>query len=171
MSQSAQVNSLDALKALHAALARYAPEAQEALGAAEMEIRRVFEYLENQRKYWLRQIDRRREDVNRARSDLAHARALRRGERSGYVEQEIAVMKAQKRLREAEEKIVTIKRWVLQLPQAINEYEGPARRLSGLLDSELKQGLAVLDNKIAVLEAYTAVQIAEPPPAPQGGTP
>lgn len=169
MNPSARVNSLDALKALHAALAEYRPEAQEALGAANMEIRRVFEYLENQLKHWLRQVDRRREDVNRARSDLAHARALRQGERSGYVEQEIALSKAQNRLREAEEKVATVKRWLLRLPQHINEFEGPARRLAGMLDADLKQGLVVLENKIAVLEAYMALQAPEPP-APPGGT-
>ena len=168
MSQSARVNSLDALKALHAALVDYRPEALEALGAAEMEIRRVFDFLHDQHKHWLRQVDKRREDVNRARADLAHARALRQGERSGYVEQEIALNKAQIRLREAEEKVVTVKRWLLRLPQDINEYEGPARRLAGMLDADLKQGLAVLENKIVVIEAYMAVQAPEPPA--QGGT-
>jgi chromosome segregation ATPase len=168
MSESARVNSLDALKALHAALARYGPEALEALGAAEMEIRRVFDYLHNQLKHWQRQAERCHEDVNRARADLAHARALRQGERSGYVEQEIALRKAQNRLREAEEKIVVVKRWLVHLPQAVNEYEGPARRLAGMLDSTLKQGLAILNNKIDILEAYMAVHTAEPPPP--GGT-
>jgi chromosome segregation ATPase len=169
MSQSARVNSLDALKALHAALARYGPEAQEALGAAEIEIRRVLDFLHDQLNYWQRQVEKRQEDVNRARADLTHARAIRQGERSGYVEQEIALRKAQVRLREAEEKVVVTKRWLLHLPQAIHEYEGPARRLAGLLDADLKQGLTVLENKIALLEAYMAVQAAEPP-APSGGT-
>jgi chromosome segregation ATPase len=168
MSQSARVNSLDALKALHAALVDYRPDAQEALGAAEIEIRRVFDYLRDQQKYWLRQVDKRREDVNRARSDLAHARALRQGERSGFVEQEIALNKARIRLREAEEKVTTVKQWLLRLPQDINEYEGPARRLAGMLDADLKQGLIVLENKIAALEAYMALQAPEPPA--QGGT-
>jgi chromosome segregation ATPase len=169
MSQSARVNSLDALKALHAALARYGPEAQEALGAAEIAIRRVLDFLHDQLNYWQRQVEKRQEDVNRARADLTHARAIRQGERSGYVEQEIALRKAQVRLREAEEKVVVTKRWLLHLPQAIHEYEGPARRLAGLLDADLKQGLTVLENKIALLEAYMAVQAAEPP-APSGGT-
>jgi chromosome segregation ATPase len=161
MSQSARVHSLDALKALHAALARYGPEALEALGAAEMEIRRVFDFLHTQLKHWQRQVEKRHEDVNRSRADLAHARALRQGERSGYVEQEIALRKAQDRLREAEQKVTVVKRWLLHLPQAVHEYEGPARRLAGLLDTDMKQGLAVLENKIAVLEAY----MAAPPPA------
>ena len=170
MSQSARVSSLDALKALHASLARYGPEAQEALGAADIEIRRVFDFLHDQLKHWQRQVEKRQEDVNRARGDLAHARAMRKGERSGYVEQEIALRKAQVRLREAEDKVVVTKRWLLHLPQAVNEYEGPARRLGGLLDADLKQGLAVLENKIAILEAYMAVQAAPPPPAASGGT-
>jgi chromosome segregation ATPase len=169
MSQSARVNSLDALKALHSSLAHYGPEAQEALGAAEIEIRRVFEFLHDQLKHWQRQVERRQEDVNRARADLAHARAIRQGERSGYVEQEIALRKAQNRLREAEEKMAVTKRWLLHLPQAVNEYQGPAKRLAGLLDADFKQGLAVLADKIAILEAYMAVQAAEPPPA-SGGT-
>lgn len=166
MSQSARVGSIDALKALHAALARFAPDAQEALGAAEMEIRRVFDYLHEQLKYWQRQVEKRREEVNRARVDLTHARAVRQGERSGYVEQEIALRKAQMQLREAEEKVVIVKRWLLHLPQAVNEYEGPARRLAGLLDADLKQGIALLESKIAALEAYTEIHVAEPPPPP-----
>jgi chromosome segregation ATPase len=172
MSQSARVHSLDALKDLHAALTCLGPEGQEALGAAEIEIRRVFEFLEDQLKYWRRQVEKRQEDVNRARADLAHARALRQGERSGYVEQEITLNKARHRLREAEEKVVVVKRWLLHLPQAVSEYEGPARRLAGLLDADLKQGLAMLDRKIAVLEAYMAVSVAEPPSqqTPPGGT-
>ncbi len=173
MSQSARVNSLDALKALHASLAHYGPVAQEALGAAAIEIRRFLDWLNDQLKYWQRQIERRREDMARARSDLSHAKALRQGERSGYVEQELALRKAQNRLREAEEKVVVVKRWLLHLPQAINEYNGPSRRLASLLDADLHNGLTVLENKIAILEAYAAVQVAEPPPPPApppGGT-
>jgi chromosome segregation ATPase len=167
MSHAAQVSSLDALKALHAALARFGPEAQEALGAAEIEIRRVFDHLHDQLKHWQRQVEKRQEDVNRARSDLAHQRTLRQGERTGSVEQEIALRKAQALLREAEEKVVLVRRWLLQLPQAIHEYEGPARRLAGLLDADLKGGLAILANKITTLEAYAALEMpAEPAPTP-----
>lgn len=171
MSQSARVHSLDALQALHNALVRFGPEAQEALGAAEIEIRRLSDYLHDQLKHWQRQVERRHEDLNRARADLAHARALRQGERSGYVEQEIAVNKAQVRLRQAEEKVTVVRRWLVHLPQAVNEYEGPARRLAGFLDADLKQGVATLEKKIASLEAYAALQAPDAPqspPTPQG---
>ena len=156
MSPSARVNSLDALKALHAALARYGPEALEALGAAEMEIRRVLDYLHQQLKHWQRQVERRHEEVYRARADLAHARAIRQGERSGYVEQELALRKAQDRLREAEEKVAVVKRWLVHLPQAVNEYEGPARRLAGLLDADLKQASLDLRREALALTAKSS---------------
>jgi chromosome segregation ATPase len=171
MSQSARVSSLDALKALHAALARFGPEAREALGAAEIEIRRVFDYLDQQLKHWQRQVEKRQENVNRARSDLAHARALRQGERSGYVEQEIALRKARMLLQEAEEKVIAVKRWLLHLPQAVSEYEGPARRLAGMLDADLKQGITILENKIIILEAYTALAVPDAPPSPAASAP
>ena len=171
MSQSARVRSIDALKALHAALTRFGPEAREALGAAEIEIRRVFDYLDQQLQHWQRQVEKRRENVNRARSDLAHARALRQGERSGYVEQEIALRKAQTLLQEAEDKVVAVKRWLLHLPQAVGEYEGPARRLAGMLDADLKQGLAILEHKIGILEAYTALAVPDAPSAPAASAP
>ena len=180
MTQSARVSSIDVLKALHAALARFGPEAQEALGAAEIEIRRVSDYLHDQLQHWQRRVERCHEDVNRARSDLAHARALREGERTGYVEQEIALRKAQRHLQEAEEKVQTTRRWLQQLPQALLEYQGHSRQLSGWLESDLRQGLAVLDQKLDALEAYVHLTAGQGPsagpapaaePAPAEGTP
>jgi hypothetical protein len=166
MSQSARVSSIEALQALHAALTRFGPEAQESLGAAEIEIRRTLDHLQAQLEYWRRQVDKRREDVNRARSDLAHRRALRRGDDTGCVEQEIALRKAQARLRAAEDKVAVTRRWLVLVPQAVSEYEGPARRLAGMLDADLRHALAVLSNKIAALEAYAAMDVAAPADAP-----
>src|SRR5262249_50759351 len=107
----------------------------------------------------------------------AHARALNKGGGSGTVEQEIALRKAQNQLQEAEEKVKTVKRWILHLPQPVNEYEGPARRLAGLLDADFKRGLVLLENKIAALAAYADLHapkpssppVAPPPPIPSGG--
>jgi hypothetical protein len=171
MSQSARVSSIDALRALHAALVNFGPQAREALGAAAIEIRRVLEFTEDQLKYWQRQAEKRREDVNRARVDLTHARAMHDGSSTGCVEQELALRKAQARLREAEEKIVTCRRWLMLLPQAISEYEEPARHLGGILDADFRHGLVRLQSKIAVLEAYTAVDVQANPSAVPAATP
>jgi hypothetical protein len=156
MSQSAEVHSLDLLRRLREALVRFGAAGQAALGQAEMEIRHVHNTLEERLKHWQQQVIRRQEAVNQARAALSHARALHEGQSVGCVEQELAWRKAQERLREAEEKVVTVRRWQRELPNFIKELEGPARALSGFLEADLRQAVVLLENKIAALEAYAA---------------
>ena len=70
---------------------------------------------------------------------------------------------AQRRLQEAEARVELVRRWQQTLPQAILEYQGPARQLAGFLDTDLKKALVVLDNKISALEAYAAVALPSEP--------
>jgi hypothetical protein len=163
MTQSARVHSIDALRQMHAALADFSAKAQEALGSAALEVQRVLDEMHDRLKFWQRQVEKCHEDVNRARADLAHRRALREGaSTTGCVEQEIALRRAQQRLREAEEKLIVTRRWLIMLPQAISEYEGPSRHLAGMLDANLRHSLALLQNKIDTLDAYTT----QAPPGP-----
>jgi hypothetical protein len=174
MSGSARVSSLDALRQLKEALCAFGVDAQEALGVAAMEIRRTQEWLREQLKHWQRVVRERQEELARAKSELAQRRwGYTEGRGPGTTEQEIAVRDAQQRLRQAEDKVETVRRWILQLPREVNEYEGPARSLAGLVDADLRHAVAVLDNKLAALEAYVA--LAPPPgaaPAPaEAGVP
>lgn len=157
MSQSAQVRSLDRLKQLEAALIRFRVDAQTALGAAEMALRRVHDILDERLRYWKQQVNKRQEDVQRARSDLSYARSLHEGKSVGCVEQELALRKAQERLREAEGKVATVLRWQRELPNFEKDLEGPMRGMAGFLEADLRQGIAQLGNKIASLEAYLSL--------------
>jgi hypothetical protein len=183
MSASAQVHSIDLLKRFHAVLTRFGVDAQTALGSAGMELIRVENTIVERLKYWQQQAIKRQEEVAQARSALSHARALAESRRTGCVEQELALRKAQERLREAEGKVVTTKRWLRDLPECVKEYEGPARSLSGFLEADLRQALVLLENKIATLEAYLAIAASHdtarpttqpasiaPTPAPDAGT-
>jgi hypothetical protein len=169
MSQS-RVYAVDLLKRLHAALARFGVDAQTALGAAALAIGRAFDMLEDRRKYWVQQVNRRQEEVSRARGDLIHARALHRGQSVGCVEQELALRKARQSLEQAEAKVVAVRRWQVALPDAVKDFEALARGLSGRLDADLRQSLALLEGKIGALEAYLALSPTVPedlqPPAP-----
>lgn len=173
MSQSAQVYSIDLLQRLHTALARFAVDAQTALASGTAEVRRVFDDLEDRLKYWQQQVNKRSEERNVARAALSHARALSEGRNTGCVEQEIALRKAEQRLRDAEEKVLTVRRWQRQLPEIVKEYDGPARGLSGYVEADLQQALVLLMNKITTLDAYVAIATAdEPRPAtPAAPTP
>jgi len=191
MSQSANVRSIEVLRQLRTALSSFGEDVQEALAAAEQEIRRTTDWLQRQLEYWLRQVRDRGEEVARAKAALVQRRwGHRDGRGPGTTEAEIAVKEAQHRLREAEAKLQAVRRWINLLPREINDYQGPARRLGGFLDADLKHALAILESKVASLEAYVALTApgvggvtpqgspAEPPPAappepaaPQGDTP
>ncbi len=165
MAQAARVTSVEALERLCDALAKFGQEGQEALATAQGEARRGLDAVKGRLEFWMREVNRLQEEVNRARSDLAHSRALKGESRSGTVEQEIALNRARQRLREAEEKVAVCRRWMIHLPDAIEEFEGPARQLAGMLDADLKVSLARLRDKIATLHAYASLA------APSGGLP
>jgi hypothetical protein len=178
MNPSARVTSVEAVEQLHATLARFSVEAQEALAAADLEVRRGLDALQDRLAFWQRTVEKCHEEVNRCRSDLAHRRSLHGGGRTGASEQEIALAKAQARMRDAQDKVAVCRKWLVALPDAVTDYEGPTRQLAGTVDADLRASLALLKDKIGVLKAYAALAppAAEPPPAappspPPGGTP
>jgi hypothetical protein len=161
MSESAQVHSIDLIKRLHAALARFAVDAGGALAEGAGEVRRAHDMLAERLKFWQVQVHKRQELVNQARANLSHARAMSEGRNTGCVEQELDLKKALERLHEAEAKVVTVRRWQRDLPELVKEFEGPARSLSGFLEADLRQALVLLENKVAALEAYVAISTGD----------
>jgi hypothetical protein len=164
MSESAQVSSIDALRQFRAKLCEFGVNALESLAAVEMEIRHVEAWLAQQVKNWQLQIRDRTEDVARAKAALIrHKWGSKDGKGVGTTEVELEVKKAKHRLEEAEAKVELTRRWQRELPKSVHEYEGPARQLTGYLEADQKQVLAMLDRMTVALEAYTA--IGTPPPA------
>ncbi len=164
MKQAAQIHEVDQIHKLREALTRFKVQADGALGVAQMEIQRTLMALDQLLDHWQAEIHRCHEDVNRARSDLGFHRSLHKGEHVGETELQMRVKKAQARLRHAEEKFKLTQRWQRLVPQAIHNYEGPARSLGGFLDTELRKALVVLDNQTAALEAYLALHPMESEP-------
>jgi chromosome segregation ATPase len=157
MTESAQVHSTEKLQDLHEALARFGVQACAALETAQIEIRRTLDSLEDQLRYWQGEIHSRQEEVNRVRADLSYHRSLHHGEHVGGTDLEHQLRKAQARLREAEDRVQAVRRWQRNLPEFIHDYEAPARQLAGFVESNLLQGLALLEDKIAALAAYLAL--------------
>jgi hypothetical protein len=157
MNHSAKIHDVDTLMVLHAALAKFGVQAQAALDTAQAEIRRAEMFLDRQQAYWQQEMVRRQEELNRAKSDLSRHRWIHDGERVGGSEKEMAVHQARERVREAESKCEAVRRWQRQLPQAVADFDGPARRLAGMLEADLRASLALLESRTAALEAYMAV--------------
>jgi hypothetical protein len=158
MAQAAYVTSLEALEAFKATLCKFGTDAGNAVCGVQLQIRRAFEWLEEQQDYWEREVRRREELVGRAKGELIQRQHVRSdGGRYGTTEQELALKKALEHLREAQEKVANCKHWAQALPRETVECEGPIRQLAGMLESDLKHALALLDSKIKSLEDYLAV--------------
>jgi hypothetical protein len=162
MSLSAQVRSIQALEDLKGAPGRFGGEAQMALQAAELEIRRTLDWLQERLNYWRSEVQRRREEVRQAEADLARCRT------SGYYEdgryhapdcsaEERALRQAQVRLREAEAELQNVQRWMKAVGEAVDTYRTQAQRLGRLIAIDLPKANAFLERKIAELQAYLAV--------------
>jgi DNA repair exonuclease SbcCD ATPase subunit len=173
MRQSARVLSTDALREFQTALGKYSAKGREALREALMDMRHALDWLEGQLKAWTREAEKRHEEVNRCRAELAVARSAPEEWRSGVTEREIDLRRAQARLRDAEDKVAAVKRWRRALPQALHEFELPLRRLGGFLDGDIQNALAVLDARIEALKNYMALEAPGAPsaPAPEAAAP
>jgi DNA repair exonuclease SbcCD ATPase subunit len=171
MSDSAHVTSIDALQDWKNALAGFRDAAGDALVTVTLEFRKMFDWLEDQRKLWEGEIRRREEQVTHAKAELWRRKMLPVvGKHPDTTEQEKALRKAQRRLEEAQEKLENCRRWVPLLRRAVEEYEGPGRRLSAWLDGDLPRALARLAQQLGALEAYVSMSGA-PMAKPQAGQP
>jgi hypothetical protein len=153
---SANVRSIHMLHDFRASLVSFREDSGQALGAVEVEIRRMLDWLtHDQLKYWQSEIRRREDVVGECRADLN--RCLMSTASEGVPscsDQKKALEKAKRRLTEAQEKLEKVKQWSRIVEQEVSEYRGPAQSLNNLLDADVPQALALLDRKIVILEAY-----------------
>ena len=156
MGEAARVTSVDALKDFREALVAFMEEAKHALIAVEMENRRNTDWLVNhQRLYWTEELKRRREKKAMAESELHRKRLQARPGATVYdTDQKEAVRVAMGRVREAEAKLETVKKWVVPLQHAVDEYHGSARPLADKLDGDVVHSIHLLERMVVSLEEY-----------------
>lgn len=160
MALPVDVESIAVLRDVRGHLARFGEEAKHALAAAEMEIRRMVDWLNNdQRLHWQAEIRRRREHLANAKSELHRKRTgAMFGHKAQDSDQKENLRIAKARLDEAEDKLERIRRWIPQLQQAVMEYQSQARPLADMVDGDLERSLATLERMIIALEQYVSMQ-------------
>ena len=106
MDRSANVTSIDAVRALRAALLNFEAEARDAVVLLVLEVRKALDWLENDRtRYWPEQVRRASERVLQARNDLERAQLTYGSEEPpSCYEQKKALEQAERRLRTCQEK-------------------------------------------------------------------
>lgn len=166
MSNQAEVHSIDALRDFRVALALYGEDVQAALGAADAEIRRTVQWLQQDRPfYWQDQIKRRRERVATARADLFRLKLQKTPEHHpSLAEPKERLRMAEASLQDAEKRLILVRKWQPALHQAAIEYHASVQRLKDMASSEVPRAVALLAKIVEALEAYLQVH----PPAGAG---
>ena len=146
MTPGADVQAFDALQDWHNALCVFRTEASESLGSISLEIRRAFDWIDEETKSWLREKRSAEDDLVQAKAELSQRKTPNfDGRIPDTSVQEENLARAKARLRFAEEQVDICRKWNVKLPKLINEaYEGVGRRLGNFLDAELAVAIADL---------------------------
>lgn len=167
MAATANVFAINALDELRGALNRFGGEAQGSLGAAELEIRRAFDWLQERQIHWQNEVHRRIDQVRQAQAAFARCQA------SGYTDPQTgrqyvpdcsayadAMLSAQVHLREAESELRTCQDWGKILRNAVSDYQRQAQRLSADLGNDLPKATALLGRATTTLYSYAAIGLS-----------
>jgi len=156
---SANVHSIEALESLRSALLRFKGEAQGALNAAAMEINRTQEWLKERLQYWQSELRRRQRALQEAEAQLSACLAMAAAANLSEVVCSIPqenVLRAQRRVREAEQELYTVQVYIKRVGEAVGIYQQQARRLASTLDNDLLKGAELLSESVAILLSYAS---------------
>jgi hypothetical protein len=158
---AAQVHAVQRLADFKASLQTFTHKAKDAMSGNAMEIRRSLDWLDAQLGLWKAEIRRAEEAVFQAKQELARRKMMKTGDRPvDTTFQEKELRKAQARLAHAEERRDNTKRWLRELPDAIEEYDGLARPFQDMLEHDLVKMVQFIEQKIVALEEYQRINPA-----------
>ncbi len=156
----ANVNSIQAIADVKAAVVVFAEQASSSLEEVDLEIRRVLDWILNEQPgYWQKQIRDREERVTQAKVDLHRCRMFKvtRDHTPDCAEQKVALRRAEFALEEAHEKLRRVREWGRQLPSLVDEYLAQAQQLGNYLVDDLGRGAGALERMTQSLERYLSV--------------
>lgn len=162
MSGPAYVRSIDALVELRAAMAAFRDEAGQALADVRAELQRFDEWLEHdQLRYWKHQIRAREDQVVEAKLNLSRclAATLDPERTPSCHDEKKQVAAAKRRLAEAEEKLLAVRRWIRDVRQAAIDYQARVEPLGGALEVDVPRAMGQLDRLVLRLEEYLSTSV------------
>jgi cob(I)alamin adenosyltransferase len=162
MAERSHVTSIDAIESFRAALIVYLSKARPTIEEVSNELTRMRVWLEtDQRTRWEKEIRSLTLKLEQAQQELFAARLSKL--QTASVVQELAVQRLRRRLREAEEKLETTRKWGRALEDRTDPLVKEIENLHSFLTIDMTRAAAHLDQVVKALEAYASV--AQPGPA------
>jgi hypothetical protein len=124
-----------------------------------MEVMRVRNWLEHEaRAHWTEQLRRRRLKFEEAQAELFNARVSLM--KDSCIIPQMQVQKAQRSVREAEQKLAAIKKWLRELEPLTEPLLKQIEQLRGFLTADLGRAVASLAENVKLLERYAKITAA-----------
>jgi len=166
MAEVARVQNLEALKQLKHALWKFQEISMVALTDAESDMQRTGIWLETEQKtYWNAQLRKRQEAVEKAKEKVREKQLYKdaTGMRSSAVDEMKILHAAQRQLVEAEQKVVSIRKFIPKMQKETMIYRGGVQRFASTVHTDLPVAISKLDRLLATLEAYVSLSAGSPP--------
>ncbi len=174
MSDQAKISSIDALEAFRADLIQYIAKARVALEDMEGGVRRTQTWLDTDRaQHWAGQIKLWTKNLHQAEQELYSANLTNPQAANAF--QKMAVVKAKRKLEEAEDKMRVVKKWRQTFENRATPLLRQLDPMFHLVGQQLPKGVFSLGESIKALQAYaeknTPTKPATPAPTETGGEP
>jgi hypothetical protein len=165
VAKNAQLKSIEALKAAKIALVEFREVANLAASEATNEITRTMSWLANDRlPHWQREIRRRTELLNQARTELLQSQLASDDKRSPKYDAKRRHEKAKFALEEAQSKVRAVKQWIRTLDHEFTVFRGALAPLSHAVAHTVPRGEARLELLMNSVDKYLRLD-------PERGTP
>lgn len=162
--RGADIQSIQALADLRAALVRFGADTEAALRAMDAEVRRTLEYLGERERHWQVKVRAAEEEYRRACAALAACQSDRYTDpKTGQTytppctAEHEWVRRAGVALAEARARLKEVQEWRRLVERSAEEYQRQARRMVTWLREELPKASSLLEHKVSILQAYTSI--------------
>ncbi len=161
MADRAQVTSIDALESFRASLILFLTKARPTLEEVSDDVLRIKLWIQNDRRtHWQGELKRRLRAFEQAQQELFSARLSNLREPTAA--QQLTVTRAQRAVREAEDKLRVLRKWSREFENQTDPLVKLVDHLHTFLTSEMAHAVAHLAQVLVTLEAYV-----ERGPAPE----
>jgi len=170
--QQAKVTSIDAIEQFRSTLVVFLTKARPTLEEIVSEVTRTKQWLQNdQVTHWEKEMKIRRRALEQAQGELFSARISTIHEASAA--QQMAVHRANRAIREAEEKLRILKKWGRELENRTDPFVKEIEQLHGFISVDMARAVSYLTEIIKSLQAYSELSpsVAPAPAGPPVATP
>ena len=159
MPENAHLTSLDALDSFRSRMIQYLEKATTVLDEVNSEVRGTAAWLEDRQKpYWEQQVRLRARALEEAQHEAFGARLSQF--RQSNDAQQMAIHRAKRALREAEEKLRRVKLWCRRYQSDVEPLGREVEKLRTALMTDLKKGASHMERLLRTLDGYAARRVA-----------